>query len=180
MTGTPSFRAISSGSSPKSLAVPDGLTRHTPRRLRPYPRLSTSNAIPWLLSHDPTRITNGVLPDPPTLRLPMLITGPSSRRGFSNPRSYDALRTFTPAPNTDESPVHISGDSRWAASAPRPSLAQAAARLPRSSSPSLRCFRASLPPHAGRATAASLHERAAGSTPSPTPRRQRYRLRQIA
>ena len=79
MTGTPSLRAISSGSSPKSRAAPFGSTTATPCVSRRYPRESTSKAMPRCFSNSPSRMRNGVLPEPPTVRLPMLTTGPCRR-----------------------------------------------------------------------------------------------------
>ena len=46
MTGTPSLRAISSGSSPNSCGEPAGSTSSTPVVFRPYPRESTLKARP--------------------------------------------------------------------------------------------------------------------------------------
>src|SRR5882757_10291881 len=68
MTGTPSFRAISRGSSPKSDALPCGSTTSTPRVFRPYPRERTSKRMPRCVSSSPSAITKGVLPDPPADR----------------------------------------------------------------------------------------------------------------
>src|SRR3954470_19781306 len=50
-------------------------------------------------------MVNGVLPAPPTLILPTLITGAASSRAFRPPESYIRFRSFTPVPNTKLSGV---------------------------------------------------------------------------
>ena len=75
ITGTPSLREISNGSSPKSAALPFGSTTSTPRVFLRYPRERTSNEMPRALSNSPSAMTNGVLPDPPVVRFPTLTTG---------------------------------------------------------------------------------------------------------
>src|SRR6185437_6204491 len=104
MTGTPSLRAISNGSSPKSCADPPGSTSRTPFERLPYPRERTSKLKRRHLSRSPSNRTKGVFPEPPTDKLPMLTVGPRSRCCFSSPREYNELRRPTPAPK-----IHASG-----------------------------------------------------------------------
>ena len=51
------------------------LTTTVPAVLRLYPRESTTGRKPSSLRRSASRITSGVLPVPPTVRLPTLITG---------------------------------------------------------------------------------------------------------
>ena len=66
---------MSSGSSPKSWEEPAGSTSSTPLVLRPYPRERMSNFTPRARNNSPRRRTNGVFPEPPTDKLPILTTG---------------------------------------------------------------------------------------------------------
>src|SRR5579862_9789053 len=57
-----------------------------------------SNFTLRTFSKSPRSKTKGVLPDPPTDKLPTLTTGACSWRERATPRSYSALRARTPTP----------------------------------------------------------------------------------
>src|SRR5512135_2154825 len=86
-TGTPfSFSAIRKGSSPASTNERRGpsplVTKQGPFAVPLYPRVRTTGESPLLIASSATAITAGVLPVPPTVIFPILITLQGRRLRF--------------------------------------------------------------------------------------------------
>ena len=95
-TGTASARAISSGSSPTSRALSSGRTMRGRAAGAAVAARDDARRQPRAASARTSSIVSGVLPVPPTYRLPMTTTGTSSRVCRSTPSAYSARRARYP------------------------------------------------------------------------------------
>ncbi len=100
-TGQPRRRAMSSASSPTSPASASAVTRRDPARIAPHTHAAPHRGrCPVARSCSASQITSGVLPVPPTVRLPTTMTGTPARCLRSQPR-----RVSTP-PQRRDAAIH--------------------------------------------------------------------------
>src|SRR3954469_21529052 len=120
-------RASKSGSSPTSSArCRAGSTRSGPARRPPYPRLKNIGRSPACASSRASANAVGVLPPPPTVKLPAQTTGtPARRPGAPRRRSATVPQTIANGASKEEArpaSPHQNEGSRIACSALQPNL----------------------------------------------------------